>query len=246
MIQNCTPPIITPTYLENYLPQKATRVKTFIQQNKIFLILYLLFLIAGGFVIALFEKGDEIVYFSSLHSGFFNSLFPWITRLGELPAAIFILLLVFASSYGRGILLSINLAVIFPVVYVLKKIVFASQVRPSVFFEGKMHLDYVPGVEVLQYNSFPSGHSAAAFGIFFMLSIFAKDKKLALIYFAMALLVAVSRIYLLEHFLRDVYFGSMIGICSAALVWLVVAQSKFYNNLWWKDKSLFNTAPASR
>jgi membrane-associated phospholipid phosphatase len=218
-------------------------LKKFITDNKIFLILYLLFFIAGAAIIALFEKGDEIIYFSSLHSPAFNRIFIWLTHLGELPTGILILLFISFSSFGRGALFSVNLTLVFVVVQILKKLVFASQVRPALFFQGKQALNFVPGVQVLQHHSFPSGHSAGAFAIFFMLSILIKDKRWGFLFFALALLTAISRVYLLQHFFRDVYVGATLAVVITTVFWLTLAQSKLYNNLSWKDQSLYHITP---
>ncbi|MES2621611.1 MAG: phosphatase PAP2 family protein [Bacteroidota bacterium] len=214
-------------------------MKLFVKQNRIFLSLYLLFLIAGAVIIAVYEKGDEIVYINSLHNSFFNEFFKWTTRLAELPAMLLILLIAVFSSYGRGLLLWLNMFANFAVVQVLKKLVFADQVRPSVFFEGKMPLDFVQGLEIARYHSFPSGHTATAFALFFMLNIITKDKRWSAFLFFVALLVGVSRVYLLQHFFRDVYVGSLIGVLVPSVFYLTFGQSKFYNNLPWKNKALF-------
>jgi membrane-associated phospholipid phosphatase len=213
-------------------------LKSFIIQNRIFLSLYLLYLIAGGLIIAIGEKGDDIIYINSLHTSFFNNFFRWTTQIAELPATFLILLVATLSRFGNGLLLTTNLFFVFSSVQIFKRIVFADQVRPSLFFEGKLNLDFVAGVEIARYNSFPSGHSATAFAVFFMLSILTKDKRWSYALFALALLVGVSRVYLLQHFFRDIYFGSLIGVTVSALVYLFFAQSGFYNNLSWKDKAL--------
>jgi membrane-associated phospholipid phosphatase len=50
-----------------------------------------------------------------------------------------------------------------------------------------------------------------------------------------ALLVGLSRIYLMEHFWIDVYFGSLIGILITLLVYIALqkpmmqSQSRFLN-----------------
>ena len=54
----------------------------------------------------------------------------------------------------------------------------------------------------------------------------------------LALLVGISRMYLLEHFLTDVYFGSLLGMGITAAFYLTFGESDFYRNLKWKDKAL--------
>lgn len=223
---------------ENIPGKRNSTLKKFLHQNRVFLFLHLVFLIVGGILIAFYEKGDEILYFNSLHTSFFNEFFKWITRLGESPALFFILLVAVFMGYGRGLLLSLNALLVFAAVQLFKRVLFADQVRPAAFFEGKAPLDFVQGVEVFRDHSFPSGHTAAAFALFFMLNILIKDKRWSPVFFILALLVGISRVYLLQHFLRDVYFGSLLGVLITAAFYLSFGQSDFYKNLSWKDKKL--------
>ncbi len=213
-------------------------MKTFLNENKIFLLLYLLFFICGAGIIGVFEKGDEILYFSSLHNSFFNQFFRWTSFIAEAPAFVLVFLLVLFSGYGHGLLLLLNLSVNALAVQFLKLAVFPNQVRPVVFFQGKSPLDFVPGVEIFHQHSFPSGHTTIAFALFFMLSLFTKNKKWSIVFFLSALLIGISRVYLLEHFFRDVYAGSLLGMTITTVFWLTFAQSNFYKNLKWKDKAL--------
>ncbi len=213
-------------------------MKTFLKENKIFLLLYLLFFICGAAIIGWFEKGDEILYFNTLHNSFFDQFFRWTSFLAEAPAFLLIFLLILFSSYGHGILLGLNLILNAVVVQFLKLAVFPNQIRPAVFFEGKTPLNFVPGVEIFHQHSFPSGHTTIAFAVFFMLSLFAQDKKWSVVFFFSALLIGIARVYLLEHFFRDVYAGSLLAMAITTVFWLTFAQSDFYRNLKWKDKAL--------
>jgi len=64
------------------------------------------------------------------------------------------------------------------------------------------------------YNRFPSGHSATAFSLFFMLTLALKGKKagMPLLFFGLAAYAGYSRIYLGLHFTQDVLAGSAIGV----------------------------------
>ena len=213
-------------------------MKHFSKQNKVFLILYLIFFIVGGILIATMERGNETLYFNSLHTPFFDSFFYYITRLAEAPLLLLTLVVALRFSYGKGIILALNAILVYSVTGVLKHVVFATQIRPSVFFEGKAQLHFVQGLEVLRYNSFPSGHTAGAFGFFCMLSFLIKDKRWSILFFILALLVGVSRVYLLEHFFRDVYAGSLIGVGVSSIFYLTFVRSGYYNSLHWRDKAL--------
>lgn len=65
-------------------------------------------------------------------------------------------------------------------------------------------------------SSFPSGHSASAFTVATILSFF---YPVAIpLSFATASVVALSRVYLGEHFLSDITTGSALGTLMALLV----------------------------
>jgi len=214
-------------------------LKKFVTDNRVFLLLYALFLVVGAILIMQYEKGHEILVFNQLHTPFFDTLFKYVTQIAEAPMFFLIIIVAIRFSYGKGILLGINSLLVFAVTGFLKYYPFANHVRPAVFFEGKEQLNFVQGVQIYRYNSFPSGHTASAFGLFFMLSVMANNKKWAPVFFTLALMVGVSRVYLLEHFFHDVYAGSLVGVCVTAAFYLTFAQSSFYKNITWKDKALW-------
>lgn len=67
--------------------------------------------------------------------------------------------------------------------------------------------------------SFPSGHASTAFAAATVLTFF--DKKRRWLYFATAILIAYSRIYLGCHFFLDVLIGALIGFFFSKLILLL-------------------------
>ncbi len=59
-------------------------------------------------------------------------------------------------------------------------------------------------------NSFPSGHAALAFAL--ATTMFLYNKKLGILFFGGAILVAISRILVGVHFPLDILIGSILGI----------------------------------
>lgn len=215
-------------------------MKEFIRQNRIFLSLYLLFLIAGALVIATMERGSEILYISSLHNWFADQFFKWTSYLAEWPIVLFLLLVTLRMSYGKGLVMLLNVLLVFAVIQFCKYDLFPQQVRPSIFFQGKQNLHFVPGVEMMQYHSFPSGHTATAFAFLFMLSILTVDKRWSILFFFVALIVGISRVYLLQHFFRDIYAGSLVAMVITSFFYLTFVRSSIYQRISWRDKSLFS------
>jgi hypothetical protein len=60
-----------------------------------------------------------------------------------------------------------------------------------------------------EFDSFPSGHSSAAFAVFTVLA--EQDPENRRLYKGIAITVAVSRVYLEKHYISDVVVGALIG-----------------------------------
>ncbi len=69
--------------------------------------------------------------------------------------------------------------------------------------------------------SFPSGHTAAAFSLAVTSALVTSGHVASTVYVLLAILVAVSRVYLGVHYLSDVTVGALIGSFYAILVHLI-------------------------
>lgn len=76
--------------------------------------------------------------------------------------------------------------------------------------------------EPLKEHSFPSGHAQSIFTAGVFLS--KKIKKLKWLFFLLAVLVGISRIYTGVHFLSDVIAGAIIGICITEWAYLIFKE----------------------
>lgn len=87
--------------------------------------------------------------------------------------------------------------------------------RPGRYFAHIEQIHKVQDQPLTGNNSFPSGHTTTAFAFFAMLAFVTKNKGLQTLYFLCAVLVGYSRIYLGQHFFKDVYAGAIIGFLTA-------------------------------
>jgi membrane-associated phospholipid phosphatase len=200
------------------------------RQNRWFYVPYLLFLIIGGFFLILFSKVDihwVINQLNCLPADYFFKIF---THFGDgIVIAIAIVIMLFIK-YRHAIVVAISSIVATILVQLFKRYIIPDVDRPSLIFEsiGKLHI--VEGITMNTAHSFPSGHTATGFSIFLLFAIISSNKYLKLLFFIVAFLVAYSRIYLSQHFLVDIYFGSIIGVLSTSSVFLWVSK--------WKSKKL--------
>jgi membrane-associated phospholipid phosphatase len=103
----------------------------------------------------------------------------------------------------------------------MKHFIFGETPRPSKYF-SEIHpavLHYVEGVDLNMVNSLPSGHTSSGFALYLAIAMIYKNRKLDNFMFLMAFGIGISRIYLSQHFLEDIFMGSLIGVLSAIVIY---------------------------
>lgn len=196
----------------------------FFYENRVFFSCFILFLLVGAGLLLTIETGDCIRFFSNHRSFWGDLFFRYGTQIGEEPTyfvAAFILLFV----RFRYILLIALSGLIVTIVAFSAKAFFLHD-RPSVFFSKLKELEtlnLIEGVDLLgSATSFPSGHTMSGFALFALLAFLSKYKKwVGFTFFMFALIVGVSRIYLVQHFLKDVYLGAIMGVIIAILIYQI-------------------------
>ncbi len=174
-------------------------------------IIYGVFFSISLFLVVIVDKFSLHIITNKFHSSFFDFFFKYSTFIGDgvmfgVLALLFLFVkrkMFFAFLVGGGLTLIVT--------HILKKIVFKGIARPvKALGEESLHL--VEGVKIAFWNSFPSGHTITAFAIFTMLSLYFTKCKSQYLWFSLAIIAGLSRIYLSQHFLIDVFVGSFIGI----------------------------------
>ena len=114
--------------------------------------------------------------------------------------------------------------------------------RPSAYYKqlGTLQdISLVEGTTLLGgLTSFPSGHTMSGFALFTLLVFLLPKKKwVGLLLFSLALVVGISRIYLVQHFLKDVYVGALMGVGIATVIFYW--QSLYPKDTsWWVDRKV--------
>lgn len=95
-----------------------------------------------------------------------------------------------------------------------KQTIWADVHRPMASGIDPHQIHLVDGVEVHTLNSFPSGHTATAFTLYFVTLYFFPKKSILAVGLIYALLCGYSRVYLGQHFPLDVAGGIVVAILS--------------------------------
>lgn len=195
--------------------------------GRVFTILTVLFaLVALAFLIR-FDKGTIHLAMDAWHQGTSPSFFKYWTHLGDGIAVVLAVVILLILRKSGAMVLSTALAgvSVLIIIGVLKNVVFPEVNRPWGFFEEGA-LRVIPGLEQHENQSFPSGHTTAAFALYAILAFWINRREVSVILFLVALSVGYSRIYLNQHFLIDVFVGSLLGTSIAWLNYYLFSSSR--------------------
>jgi len=206
-------------------------MKSILKNNFCFIYPYIIFLIIGLVILLTTKKGDVLLFINSYHNEYLDFYFKYITNLGEgyYFAIIIIIMGLYRIKYFiQGLVLFISTGL---TAQILKQIF--DDPRPISYFSDSVILNLVDGVSVHSWNSFPSGHSTSAFTIFLFFSFLVKNQIVKFIFIIIALNVAISRVYLVQHFFIDIYFGSIIGTIMTILIYNYLENNTKLNSKKW-------------
>jgi membrane-associated phospholipid phosphatase len=165
----------------------------------------------------MFPKADVHLFINQYHSAFWDAFFKYFTNLGSGYVAIIICVILLFFRIRYSLIMFASWASTGIVVQLLKHFAFPNFDRPIRFFKTVTELNLVQGIELYKHFSFPSGHAATAFVIFTMLAMISKKNWAKLLFLLLAWVLAFSRVYLSQHFLEDILFGSSLGILAVII-----------------------------
>ena len=164
-------------------------------------------------VLLIFPSVDYALTLSlqNIKSNFMDSSMKWVTSIGSGIVVFFVMsaLFLYEERKRRWILpLWLGFALASVLVFLLKIIMLRE--RPFEVFG-------LPALSAFSVwnSSFPSWHAAMAFSA---LPVLDKEfSKIKIFWIIFALLIVISRVYLLYHFVSDVITGALIGYFSGFL-----------------------------
>ena len=197
-----------------------------LRQTRTFLIPYaLLLLLVGGILLAT-PRQTAFFFVNGHHSPFFDQFFRPFTNVGDGLFYVLVTLGLLFVRFRWALVSFACFAATSLVAQVGKHLIFTGHPRPFRYFgehPGFPPLHVVEGVVMGTLKSFPSGHSTSAFSVFLLLTLLVKDKRWGYVFVLLAAATAYSRVYLAQHFVEDVYAGSILGTAGTLLVlnWLL-------------------------
>ena len=204
-------------------------MKKIFKDNLFFFGGFILFILLTVIIFYFYDKVERILFLNEGIHPTYDFLFKNITHIGDKYfwiISIFVLsTFTFRKAFIMGFAGVINAIIVFSLKYSIP-----NNFRPVKYFqENNLDLSLLKlteGVEIKLLYSFPSGHSSMAFCTFAMLAFFSKNNFLKFIFFFIALLSSFSRIYLYQHFLEDVFMGSIIGTLASFFSLYYLNKSK--------------------
>jgi len=141
----------------------------------------------------------------------FSRLFLIATYLGDgyLWGGIALGLILFGQPIDRDyVLIGLGITIVNIAVFRLFKLVFG-RARPTFVVCGLRS-------RLIDSYSFPSGHATTSFGLALVISAFYPAWPIQISIYLVAIMIALSRVYLREHYPLDVICGGLLGLFTAA------------------------------
>ncbi len=179
---------------------------------RFFIWAYAIFFLIGILLLSFMEKGDFVICLNQHATTQLDLVFQGITTLGlgglfAVPIVLFL-----GIRYAYAIAGTITLIFTGIFTFLGKMVLFNGMPRPTAYFQNNELQHFIANFEYHHHNSFPSGHTMTAFALFSLLAVLINRKMWSAIFLLIAILVGISRMYLLQHFWMDVVAGSALGV----------------------------------
>lgn len=200
-------------------------LRRLLRGNASFFYPFTAFLLITGGLLAFIETGDAIFFFGNYRSNWGDVFFRYATRLGEGGLFVLATLALLFVRYRYALVLPMLGASVSIVTQSAKA--FFAHPRPYAYFRDANMLGALIPVEGVHmhsgWNSFPSGHTLAAFALYAFLALCLPRKAWSgFLFLLLAVVVGISRVYLVQHFLKDVFLGALLGV-GLALFWYLLS-----------------------
>lgn len=213
---------------------------------RLFMLAWGAFLIAAAAIVLRGDKFVSHVALNAWHTPAMDRFFALFTHLadGLVPTALAFVLL-FTRGWRAFLMMGLTCGISAIIAQVMKRGPFAHLDRPAMFRDQLQGLSWVEGIDLHAHNSFPSGHTTAAFGMCLALAVILARPRLAIPFALLAVLLGYARVYLSQHFLQDVAMGSAVGTLTGAGVFWLVYLGPWSKRPWMDQRPWRGPAPSS-
>ncbi|HEV7351235.1 phosphatase PAP2 family protein [Telluribacter sp.] len=214
-------------------------MKQFLIRQVPFLGPYVLLWLIVAIVQLFIGQSEVILFINGRWNPWSDVAFRYATFVGDNLFVIVVALLLLLYSYRKAALVVLSYAISGIIVQVLKRYVFVGIMRPWYALSDTYPLMHtVEGVQIYHNSSFPSGHTTSAFALFAMLAFISRPAWAKVLLLLPAVVVAYSRMYLLQHFLIDVHTGSLLGVGTSVLLYYYLQSYWESHPRAWHQKGL--------
>lgn len=195
--------------------------------NRLFFILFLIWVVFGAVLQLLFTSTEIMFWINRHHNSMLDTFFYCVTLFGEDTVWLGLFSYFAFEKYVKGI--ENNQAIKVLLISWLSKVLVSVSLknifnypRPiEVYQHSSQAIHLVDGVTMHHWQSFPSGHTMTAFAFACVCLFIFKKTHLTIIALLVAMLVGYSRMYLFQHFPRDVFAGSVLGVGVCIIVFIL-------------------------
>ncbi len=206
--------------MENIGEEGRRSYLQFLKQFPVFLMLTALFVVMGTVLSLIYSQAEIFLVVNSLHNPSADQLFMWLTHLGDWPLTILLAVILLFINRSYSLVLVSTMLFTGAVTQLLKHVFMHP--RPYVFFEHAEPIYTIQDYVLQNSLSFPSGHTTCVFSLMASLTYLFPSQRNKPWLFLLGLTVAFSRIYLAQHFLKDLVAGAFIGtVFSFLLIWML-------------------------
>jgi membrane-associated phospholipid phosphatase len=172
----------------------------------------------------LYGKHGSFLVINGYKHPLLDYMFMYGTYLGHgmIWVPLFLYTVLFKREYFIAILSGLIICTF--ITHFAKLVIFPEELRPVRILVDKIRI--VKGVQLHQVESLPSGHTSTAFTLALLLAFRIAKMAWSIFFPLVAFFVAYSRVYLGQHFVTDVFAGTLVGIASAFLALMIYKKWK--------------------
>lgn len=197
-----------------------TDLQSVYERDRSFFICFAIWFFSLALVIFSFPKNLSFITINTFHHPIADWFFTALTFAGDglcILGIALIMLLVKKRKIAFAFICSYALSGL--CCTVLKKTF--NMNRPAFYLKSDPAFHAVSWLSLSYKGAFPSGHTTSVFAAATCFALYSKNKRLSLLAITVAFLTAYSRVYLGQHFLMDVWAGSLLGVSSSVLFYII-------------------------